>query len=81
MVVFDLQSVYIVDSQGGGKLGEIADGLRANGVAFRLARVKPRVMDVLERDGLVTQIGPANAHLDVEEAVEVHLAHPRTASA
>ena len=31
-----------VDSQGAGKLGEIADSLRAKGVSFRLARVKPR---------------------------------------
>ena len=80
-MVFDLQSVNFIDSQGAGKLGEIADGLRAKGVSFRLARVKPRVMDVLERDGLVERIGPANFHLDVNEAVEAHLAKPQPVSA
>lgn len=73
VVIFNLQSVNFVDSQGASKLGEIADYLHANGVSFRLARVKPRVMDVLERDGLIQRIGPASVHLDVAEAVEAHL--------
>jgi len=73
VVIFNLQSVNFVDSQGASKLGEIADYLHANGVSFRLARVKPRVMDILERDGLVQRIGPASVHLDVAEAVEAHL--------
>ncbi|HEY7036905.1 MAG TPA: sulfate permease [Thermomicrobiales bacterium] len=76
-VVFDLQSVNFIDSQGAGKLGEIAGNLHAKGLSFRLARVKPRVMAVLERDGLVQRIGAANFHLDVEEAVEAHLEQPR----
>jgi anti-anti-sigma regulatory factor len=80
VVVFDLQSVYIVDSQGAGKLGEIADSLHTKGLSYRLARVKPRVMDVLERDGLVERIGPANFHLDVNQAVETHLAQMQPAS-
>jgi high affinity sulfate transporter 1 len=74
VVVFDLQSVNFIDSQGASKLGEIADNLHANGLSFRLARVKPRVMNVLERDGLIQRIGPANFHLDVNQAVEAHLA-------
>ena len=81
VVVFDLQGVTFVDSQGAGKLGEIADSLRAKGLSFRLARVKPRVMDVLERDGQVQRIGPENIHLDVNEAVEAHLAKPQPVSA
>jgi anti-anti-sigma factor len=73
VVVFDLQSVSFIDSQGAGKLGEIADALHANGLSFRLARVKPGVMDVLERDGLVERIGAANVHLDVDDAVMAHM--------
>jgi anti-anti-sigma factor len=78
VVVFNCQSVNFVDAQGAGKLGEIAAYLKAKGVELRLARVKPKVMEVFERDGLVERIGPAKFHLDVEEAVEAHLeqVHP-----
>jgi sulfate permease, SulP family len=79
-VVLDFQSVYIIDSQGAGKLGEIADGLHAKGLSFRLARVKPAVMEVLERDGVVKRIGPGNFYLDVNQAVEAYLAQTPTTS-
>jgi high affinity sulfate transporter 1 len=72
-MVFDMQSVEFVDAQGAGKLGEIADSVRAKGVAFRLARVKPRVMDILARDGLVEHIGAEHFHPNVNAAVEAHL--------
>jgi hypothetical protein len=72
--------VNVVDAQGAGKLGEIAAYLNAKGVELRLARVKPTVMEVLERDGFVQRIGPAKFHLDVEEAVEAHLDQVRPAS-
>jgi anti-anti-sigma factor len=80
-VVFNCQSVNFVDSQGAGKLGVIAAYLNAKGVDLRLARVKPTVMEVLARDGLVQRIGPAKFHLDVEEAVEAHLEQVRPQSA
>jgi sulfate permease, SulP family len=80
VVVLDFQSVYIIDSQGAGKLGEIADGLHAKGLSFRLARVKPAVMEVLERDGVVKRIGPGNFYLDVNQAVEAYLAQTPTTS-
>ena len=69
VVVLDCQSVNFVDAQGAAKLGEIAKYLRAKGIVFRLARVKPRVMDILERDGQVATIGPENFFLDVDRAV------------
>src|SRR6476620_2253426 len=80
VVVLDFQSVYIVDSQGAAKLGEIADNLHAKGISFRLARVKPPVREVLERDGIVERIGPGNFYLDVNQAVEAYLAEAPTAS-
>jgi SulP family sulfate permease len=79
VVIFDLQSVNFIDSQGAGKIGEIAVALRAKDMSFRLARVKPRVMAVLERDGQIERIGPANINLDVAEAVEAHFAQERPA--
>jgi len=80
VVVLDFQSVYIVDSQGAAKLGEIADNLHAKGISFRLARVKPPVREVLERDGIVERIGPGNFYLDVNQAVEAYLAKAPAAS-
>jgi anti-anti-sigma factor len=74
VVIFDCQSVNFIDSQGASKLVDIADYLHEKGVSFRMARVKPRVIEVLERDGLIQRIGPANFHLDVDEAAEAHLA-------
>jgi MFS superfamily sulfate permease-like transporter len=73
VVVLDLQSVNIIDSQGASKIGEIADSLHAKNLSFRLAWVKPLVMEVLERDDQIQRIGRANIHLDVAEAVEAHL--------
>ena len=80
VVVLDMQSVEFVDAQGAGKLGEVADSLRAKGLSFRLARVKPRVMEVLVRDGLVERIGAENFHLNVNAAVEAHLKQAQSAS-
>ncbi len=72
VVVLDCQSVNFIDAQGAGKLGEIAKYLHAKGIAFRVARVKPPVMDVLERDGQLATIGPENIFLDVDRAVRAH---------
>jgi sulfate permease, SulP family len=68
-VVLSCQSISFIDSQGAWKLGEIADLLRTAGVDFRLARVKPRVMAVLARDGLIERIGEDHVYLDVDDAV------------
>ncbi len=78
VVILNFQSVNFIDSQGASKLGEIADYLEAKGVSFRLARVKPLVKDVLQRDGLIQQIGPANFNFDVAEAVEAHQEQSRS---
>jgi MFS superfamily sulfate permease-like transporter len=70
LVVLDCQSVNFVDSQGAEKIGRIAGYLGTKGIAFKLARVKPRVHVVLDRDGILARIGPSNVHLDVHAAVE-----------
>jgi SulP family sulfate permease len=76
MVVFDLQSVNFIDSQGAHKLGEISTNLRGKGLMFCLARVKPQVMEVLARDGQIEKIGPENIYLDVNAAVEASQSRP-----
>ena len=74
VVVLDLRSVDFIDSQGTYKLGEIASNLRAKGLLLCLARVKPPVMEVLDRDGRVDQIGSENFYPDVNSAVDAHSA-------
>jgi anti-anti-sigma factor len=73
VVVLDCQSMDYIDSQGASKVGEIAVYLKKEGVSFKLARVKPGVMDVLTHDGQTERIGLSNFHLDVDQAVRMHL--------
>ena len=80
MVIFDLGSVNFIDSQGSSKIGDIADSLHAKDLSFRLARVKPRVLEVLERDDQIERIGRENINLDVAEAVDAYLTQKGSAS-
>ena len=52
-LVLDLEGVDFVDSQGVAKLTEIHEFLQADEIGFRLARVKPHVLAVLQADGVV----------------------------
>ena len=74
--MLDLEGVNFVDSQGSAKLAEIHGFLEADGVAFRLARVKPRVRSVLEADGVVDLIGADHVHGNVHRAVEAVIDQP-----
>ena len=69
-LVLDLEGVNFVDSQGSAKLAEIHGFLEADGVEFRVARVKPRVRSVLQADGVVDLIGADHIHGNVHRAVE-----------
>jgi SulP family sulfate permease len=66
-----------IDSQGSAKLGEFVDLARANDIAFRLARVKPSVLEVLSRDGVLERVGADHIHSDVNEAVTAQLSSAR----
>jgi SulP family sulfate permease len=76
-VVLDCKSVNFIDSQGSGKVGEFVDLARSNDISFRLARVKPAVLEMLGRDGVLDRLGADNIHEDVNEAVEAQLAFAR----
>ena len=71
-VVLDLEAVAFIDSQGAEQLSQI-HGLVGPGATLRIARVKPRVMAVLERDGVIDRIGAERLHGDVHRAVEAQL--------
>jgi sulfate permease, SulP family len=71
--VLDCADIPFVDSEGSAKLGELADLARENGISVRLARVKPAVLEVLTRDGVLDSIGADHIHDDVNQAVETQL--------
>jgi sulfate permease, SulP family len=74
-LVLDLEGVNFIDSQGAAKVTEIHGLIDADGVALRLARVKPQVYAVLEADGIIDRIGADHIHGNVHRAVEAELAH------
>lgn len=71
-VILDCQSVSFIDAQGAEKLSRIHHDLASRQIRFCLARVKPGVFEVLERDGVVASIGRENFYLDVSDAVMPH---------
>ncbi|MFF2369224.1 SulP family inorganic anion transporter [Agromyces sp. NPDC058110] len=76
-LVLDLEGVGFIDSQGAAKLTEIRDLTEAEGIALRLARVKPSVGTVLGAQGLLERIGADHVHGNVHRAVEAQLAEGR----
>jgi high affinity sulfate transporter 1 len=68
-LVLDLGGVSFVDSQGAAKIAEIQALADADGIALRLAAVRPQVLAVLARDGTVERIGADHVHATVEQAV------------
>jgi len=75
-VVLDLEAVPFIDSQGAEQLSQIQELVSGRGATLRLGRVKPQVMAVLERDGIVDRIGAAHIHGNIHRAVEAQLAAP-----
>ena len=76
-MVLDLEGVDFVDSQGAAKLTEILDFTESDGIQLRLARVKPAVAGVLERDGVLERLGGDRIHGNVHRAVEAQIAAER----
>jgi sulfate permease, SulP family len=78
-VVVDLEGVNFIDSQGSAKVDDILVLCDQAGVTLRLARVKPRVRAVLEREQLVERLGSDHIHGNVHRAVEAQNAEPAVA--
>ncbi|HEY6609288.1 MAG TPA: sulfate permease [Candidatus Limnocylindria bacterium] len=68
-IVLDCGGIGFIDSQGAAKLHEIVEFARGAGITLRLARVKPQVRAVLERDGFLERMGEERIHGNVEEAL------------
>jgi SulP family sulfate permease len=73
-VVLDCGGMDFIDSQGSAKLLELLDFTEQAGMTLRLARIKPEVRQVLERDGVLQRIGSDHLHGNVERAVQAQLA-------
>ncbi len=73
-IVLDCGGVDFIDSQGSAKLRDVADLTAQANVSLRLARVKPAVLALLERDGVVERIGRDKIHPNVDQAVSTHVA-------
>ena len=72
-VVLDCADIPFVDAEGSATLGELVELARGNGISVRLARVKPVVLEVLARDGVLEVLGADHVHDDVDQAVEQQL--------
>ncbi len=73
-IVLDCEGIDFIDSQGSAKMREIVELTDQAGVTLRLARLKPAVRAVLERDGVLERIGEDRIHGNVDHAVEAQLA-------
>jgi sulfate permease, SulP family len=78
-IVLDAEGINFVDSQGSAKLGDVVTMAEEAQVSLRLARVKPQVRAVLERDGVLDRIGSDHVHGNVDKAVRAELGRPPAA--
>ena len=69
-LVIDCGGMDFIDTQGSAKLHEIATLAAQENITLRLARVKPGVRQLLQRDGVVDLIGPENITANLEQAVK-----------
>src|SRR3954452_8849949 len=72
-VVLDCEGINFLDSQGSATLDDLLVLCTQAGVELRLARVKPDVRAVLDREGTIDRLGPDHIHGNVHRAVEAQL--------
>ncbi|MEA2001150.1 MAG: STAS domain-containing protein, partial [Actinomycetota bacterium] len=67
--VIDFEGINFIDSQGSATISEILELAEARGVEVRLTRVKPQVLALLRRDGVIATLGEDKVYGNVFEAV------------
>jgi len=67
-IVIDFEGINFIDSQGSGKMAELVEMVTAYDIDLRLTRVKPQVMEVLSRDGVIDTLGEGHVYGNVYEA-------------
>lgn len=69
-VVLSFEGVNFVDSQGSSAIAEILELAESYGAEVRLTRVKPGVLALLRRDGVIETLGESRVFGNVYNAVE-----------
>jgi len=78
-VVLSMEGVNFIDTEGADTIKKIAQAGRDQNIDIHLARVKPDVLDVLQRDAAIDVIGADRIHDDIAAAVDEHeRLHPAT---
>jgi len=72
-IVLDCEGINFIDSQGAATMDEILRLSDDAGLTLRLARLKPPVRAVLERDGFIARLGADRIHGNVFRAVKAQL--------
>ena len=72
-VILSMEGVNFIDTEGADVLKKIALAGEAYNIDLHLARVKPQVLAVLQRDDVVDVIGSDHIHHDIAAAVSMHL--------
>jgi high affinity sulfate transporter 1 len=67
-VVLDLEGVNFIDSQGAETMDGLIGAAKNFNVDLRLTRVKPEVMAMLRRDGIIERLGESQVYGNVYEA-------------
>ena len=75
-IVLDCEGIDFIDTQGSGELQRILELMEDAGVSLQLARVKPAVREVLQRDGVLERIGEDKIRGNIYQAVEAQLREP-----
>ncbi len=77
-IILTMEGVNFIDVGGADTLSEVAKAGKMYDIDFRLVRVKPQVLEVLQREGVYDLIGPERIHANIAEAVEAYLATRRS---
>jgi MFS superfamily sulfate permease-like transporter len=68
-VVLDMESTNIIDLEGSDELQAVAKELAEQGIAFYVARVKVKIMQILEKDGAFETVPRERFYRTVDQAM------------
>ncbi len=71
-VILSMEGINFIDTEGADVLIAIARAGIDNDIDLHLARVKPQVIEVLERDGFFDLVDRSHVHDNIEAAVAMH---------
>lgn len=71
--IIDMDGVNFIDAEGADMVKKIVQTGLDHGIDLHLVKVKSRVMDILNRDGVIALVGSDHIHDSVISAVAMHL--------